>query len=1295
MGTSRVRHGSVPGVLAWVAVFTGLVLGKPLLLAILAAPALWAQAARTDVSRTNVVLIMVDDLSYGCIAANGGTSFETPNIDNLARDGMRFTQCYSQPLCTPSRVKLMTGKYNWRNYMTFSRLKPGERTFAHLMQEAGYATAMTGKWQLWGGPPREPFPSGMKPGETGFDEYLYQGYLDLMTEAERERYFSESPPGQADGRFWHPLVFNKSGYVHTTSADYGPDMYADFAINFIKRNKDGPFFLYWPMALIHAPLVATPKSETITDATKFSYNREYFADMVAYTDHLIGRLVTTLDDLGIEDETLLLLTADNGTSRHLEYRVGERVVQGGKGRTTDAGTRVPLFARWTGTVAPGSVNDNLIDFSDFYATLADLTGQSLADEFDGHSFLPQLRGQASSPREWLFVHHDHRPEERNEAIRFARTRRYKLYGDGRFYDVPDDWEEQSPLTDLTPEATKVRAKLQDVLDSMPPAAPGAPTQLRAVAEGTDRIYLSWEVPANTGNAAIGGYRIEVAGGGNGWRDLVENTHSSATNYTHSGLAAGVKWRYRVSAINSADTGPASNKAIATVGVPGAPRDLQVTAAGSIGFILLWKAPANTGAAAVRGYRIAVSPDGDDWNTLVRDSKSAGTAYVHIGLAAGTTKHYRVSAINSAGTGPSSAPVSATTRAAVAAAEFARSLEPSFVGEGTGRAKQGADYTPASGKLAFQPVETAKAVEAATVEDKLGVADATFALALGETTNVTVRNVRQSAPGTIHHDDYAAENWHGSPAGIAIWTDELGYRPGERLRLYRAMEPMGDESDYSVFFYRENIETGERRYLAPAIRPAALREEAVDQHGRGERDFWVGPVRAVQRELIWEGAVPEPGLWHFVAELRGPEARTVVKRAHAKFVVARGNEALNRGGSERAVTDELTLHRDTLYSLQNRLVVRPGAMLAVEAGTLVRARGPRAEIVVEPGGRIEVRGRQDAPVVMTCAAPVGRREPGCWGGLRVLGLAPVEARRGGPVAMEGREAFGGDDPHDSSGSLRYLRVEFAGGGPAGAALALDGVGGGTRIEHVQVHASVGDGIAFRGGTAECAYCVASEARKDALDWAQGWRGKAWHVYVQQGPDSGSAMRASGPGLSPAEAVPSLSNVTLVGAFSAEHLSGRVALRPQLGRPAIRLEDGAALAARNALVVGFAGPAIEARTGAVAQFVGGRSSFTHAILYANRPFRNPRAQITDGISAYVEYLDDDPDLLNIRYEANPDPRPRNGSAALRSASVAVPSDGIAPSPTPHYVGAFGRRNWLEEWTFFGDERDYDPAVESRQR
>ena len=426
-------------------------------------------------SQPNVVLIMADDMGYECISANGGTSYETPVFERIAREGMRFTNCYSQPVCTPSRVKLMTGKYNWRNYRRFGRMEKGQVTFAHLMRQAGYVTGLTGKWQLWGGAGTTENPSGTTPDEAGFDEHMHWAYHFELSKEQLELYGSVGLPGkERTSRFWHPGILKNGDYVHTSMDDYGPDMFSDFALDFIERHKDDKFFLYYPMVLTHAPFVATPRSETIDLATKFKSDPRYFADMVAYTDYLVGRLIDRLDELGIGDETLVLFTGDNGTHRSLQSMLGTRVVRGRKAFPEDAGTHVPLFAHWTGQVPAGLVSDDLIEFSDFFTTLADLTGQPLptGEHFDGRSFLPQLLGGAGNPRDWIFMHYDRDPlraEVQFPRVRFARTKRFKLYNDGRFYDVPHDWEEQRPIASdgLAAEALAIRARLQRVLHSMP------------------------------------------------------------------------------------------------------------------------------------------------------------------------------------------------------------------------------------------------------------------------------------------------------------------------------------------------------------------------------------------------------------------------------------------------------------------------------------------------------------------------------------------------------------------------------------------------------------------------------------------------------------------------------------------------------------------------------------------------------------------------------------------------------------------------------------------------------------
>ena len=425
--------------------------------------------------KPNVVLIMADDMGYECISANGGRSYSTPVFERIAVEGMRFTHCYSQPVCTPSRIKIMTGKYNWRNYVRFAHMPKGQTTFAHLMRDRGYATALTGKWQLWGGPDTATFESGTTPDEAGFDEYMHWAYPFELSEAEMAEYGAVGLPGtKGTSRFWHPAIIRDGEYVHTSMDDYGPEMFSDFALDFIERHQDEPFFLYYPMVLTHSPFVATPHSTTINEKTKFKSDPAYFADMVEYADYLVGRLIDRLDELGLAKNTLVLFTGDNGTHRSLESMLGDRVVKGGKAFPEDAGTHVPMFAYWPGQVPAGLVSDDLIEFSDFFATFADLTGWEMpvGEHFDGRSFLPQLLGGAGNPRDSIFVHYDRDPALETvqfPRVRFARTKRFKLYGDGRFYDVPHDWEEKQPLpeTDHLRGASDIKARLRKVLNSMP------------------------------------------------------------------------------------------------------------------------------------------------------------------------------------------------------------------------------------------------------------------------------------------------------------------------------------------------------------------------------------------------------------------------------------------------------------------------------------------------------------------------------------------------------------------------------------------------------------------------------------------------------------------------------------------------------------------------------------------------------------------------------------------------------------------------------------------------------------
>ncbi|MCP5112723.1 MAG: sulfatase-like hydrolase/transferase, partial [bacterium] len=350
--------------------------------------------------RPNIVLIMADDLGYETLGCYGGTSYKTPNLDRLAETGLRFTHAYSQPLCTPTRVQLMTGQYNFRNWKAFGVMDPKATTFGHILKAAGYRTCISGKWQLYSYNPPEFWPEwrgkGMRPEQSGFDEYH-------LWHAEHTE--------DKGSRYPDPVILANGKYRTDTKGKYGPDLYTDYINNFMERHADEPFFVYYPMALTHGPFNPTPLSEAWKTGDPFESHPRFFGDMVEYMDLVVGRIVKKLDDLGLREKTLVIFFSDNGTPWQVTSRMGDREVKGGKGETTDAGTRVPLIVNWKGTTPEGRVLDDLIDSTDFLPTIAEAARAQIPPHLpiDGRSFLPRIHGRTGDPREWVFFHHDPLP----------------------------------------------------------------------------------------------------------------------------------------------------------------------------------------------------------------------------------------------------------------------------------------------------------------------------------------------------------------------------------------------------------------------------------------------------------------------------------------------------------------------------------------------------------------------------------------------------------------------------------------------------------------------------------------------------------------------------------------------------------------------------------------------------------------------------------------------------------------------------------------------------------------------
>jgi arylsulfatase A len=410
-------------------------------------------------SRPNIVLIMADDLGFETIGCYGGTSYQTPHIDALAASGIRFNRAYATPLCSPSRVQLMTGRYGFRTGWTNLIGRGGEEakfyfdptketTFGHMLKKAGYATALAGKWQL-----AEFMKNPDHVATCGFDEYCCWAWeLD----------------GKRTSRYWDPSIW-QNGKLRIASGKYGEDIFTDFLSDFMRRHKEEPFFVYYPMVLVHEPHTPTPDSASKEQKKKGDRKKEQgegktppeFVDMMAYMDKAVGRIVKTLDELKLRENTLIIFTGDNGTGRSVWSKCNGMDIKGGKGTVTEFGTHVPFIASWKQTIPAGRVLEDLIDFSDVFPTLAEVGRAELPKgvTLDGHSFAAQLRGEKGKPRDWIYC--------QLGDERFVRDNRYLLHGNGRMYEVDKDPFEKEDVSGRDG-VKSARERLEKILKGLRP-----------------------------------------------------------------------------------------------------------------------------------------------------------------------------------------------------------------------------------------------------------------------------------------------------------------------------------------------------------------------------------------------------------------------------------------------------------------------------------------------------------------------------------------------------------------------------------------------------------------------------------------------------------------------------------------------------------------------------------------------------------------------------------------------------------------------------------------------------------
>jgi arylsulfatase A len=396
-------------------------------------------ASAAEAAKPNIIFFLADDFGLDGVSCYGSDDHKTPHIDALAASGIRFTTAYAAPLCGPSRCLLMSGRYafrtggigngSWRNGGPGAK-SADEQPIAKLLKQGGYATCQAGKWRQ----------VGELPGNWGFDEFLTD---------------------QTAGGWYWETKYNKNGKEITLPpGTYSCDAYRDFALDFMRRNKEKPFFLYYASHLVHKPILRTPDTAAGTGAEKL------YEEDIRYMDKEVGTLVAELEKLGLRQNTLFIFAGDNGTAVGYPSPVRGRMINGAKSSMWEGGSRVPFIASWPAVTPAGKVCEDIVSFADPHATFAEIVRVKPPDGFkmDGQSFLPQLRGEAGTPRKYAYV--------QLGPKWFVREPGYKLNEHGELFDMSDaPFVEKLISVDADTDKSKAaRQRLAAVLKELNPLA---------------------------------------------------------------------------------------------------------------------------------------------------------------------------------------------------------------------------------------------------------------------------------------------------------------------------------------------------------------------------------------------------------------------------------------------------------------------------------------------------------------------------------------------------------------------------------------------------------------------------------------------------------------------------------------------------------------------------------------------------------------------------------------------------------------------------------------------------------
>ena len=423
--------------------------------------------------RPNIIFVMADDLGYGDLGCYGQARIQTPNLDRMAAEGMRFTDHYAgSTVCAPSRCCLMTGLHTGHSYVRGNReVKPMGQlplpaetaTVPRLLQQAGYTTALIGKWGLGG-----PDSTGV-PNQQGFDYFF--GYLCqrhahnyypefLFRNAERVPLDNEVAGDRPDG-----------AGVATKKVQYSYDLMAEEALQFVRDQKDGPFFLYLAITIPHANNEAGNKGMEVPDLGPYADEdwpepQKGHAAMITRLDRDMGRLMRELEALGIEKDTVVFFTSDNGPHReggaNPTFSDSNGPLRGIKRDLYEGGIRVPLIARWPGQIAAGTESDHISAFWDVMPTFADLTGAKAPNCTDGISMVPTLLGRPDRQQKHTFLYWEFHAGVTKQAVRLGRWKavRFGTKGKLELYDLTTDIGETDNVADGHPEVVaKIEAYL--------------------------------------------------------------------------------------------------------------------------------------------------------------------------------------------------------------------------------------------------------------------------------------------------------------------------------------------------------------------------------------------------------------------------------------------------------------------------------------------------------------------------------------------------------------------------------------------------------------------------------------------------------------------------------------------------------------------------------------------------------------------------------------------------------------------------------------------------------------------